>query len=68
MGFGSPIKRFTLADANELRDWHIWSDLAALLIRHARKFHANEALGVELNYTVYALDSNTIDLCLSLFG
>jgi hypothetical protein len=67
MGFRSPVKRSTLADANELRDWHIWSDLAALLIRRARKLYASEPLGVELNNTVYALDATTIDLCLSLF-
>jgi hypothetical protein len=67
MGFHSPIKRSTLADANELRDWRIWSDLAALLIRRARKLYASESLGVELDNTVYALDSTTIDLCLSLF-
>ena len=67
MGFRSTVKRSTLADANELRDWRIWSDLAALLIRRARKLYANEPLGVELDNTVYALDSTTIDLCLSLF-
>jgi Domain of unknown function (DUF4372)/Transposase DDE domain len=67
MGFRSTVKRSTLADANELRDWQIWSDLAALLIRRARKLYANDALGVELDNTVYALDSTTIDLCLSLF-
>jgi hypothetical protein len=69
MGFRSAVKRSTLADANESRDWHIWSDLAALLIRRARKLYAGEsALGVELDNTVYALDSSTIDLCLSLFA
>jgi len=67
MGFRSAVRRSTLADANELRDWRIWSDLAALLIRRARKLYANEPLGVELDNTVYALDSSTIDLCLSLF-
>jgi hypothetical protein len=67
MGFRAPVKRSTLADANESRDWHMWSDLAALLIRRARRLYANEALGVELDNTVYALDSSTIDLCLSLF-
>ena len=67
MGFRSPVKRSTLADANESRDWHIWSDLAAVLIRRARKLYASESLGVELDNTVYALDSSTIDLCLSLF-
>jgi hypothetical protein len=68
MGFRSAIKRSTLADANESRNWRIWSDLAALLIRRARKLYASEPLGVELNNTVYALDSSTIDLCLSLFA
>jgi len=67
MGFRSTVKRSTLADANESRDWRIWSDLAALLIRRARKLYANDALGVDLDNTVYALDSSTIDLCLSLF-
>ena len=67
MGFRSAVRRSTLADANESRDWRIWSDLAASLIRRARKLYANESLGVELDNTVYALDSSTIDLCLSLF-
>ena len=67
MGFRSAVRRSTLADANESRDWRIWSDLAALLIRRARKLYANESLGVDLDNTVYALDSTTIDLCLSLF-
>ena len=67
MGFRSAVRRSTLADANEMRDWHIWSDLAALLIRRARKLYANDSLGIELDNTVYALDSSTIDLCLSLF-
>ena len=69
MGFRSAVKRSTLADANESRDWRIWCDLAAVLIRRARKLYANEsALGVELDNTVYALDSSTIDLCSSLFA
>jgi hypothetical protein len=67
MGFRSAVKRSTLADANESRDWRIWSDLAAVLIRRARKLYVDEPLAVELNNTVYALDSSTIDLCLSLF-
>jgi len=67
MGFRSAVKRSTLADANESRDWRIWADLAAVLIRRARKLHASESLGVELDNTVYALDSSTVDLCLSLF-
>ena len=69
MGFRAPVKRSTLADANESRDWRIWSDLAALLIRRARKLYLGDSvLGVELDNTVYALDSSTIDLCLSLFS
>ncbi len=67
MGFRSAVKRSTLADANESRDWRIWSDLAAVLIRRARKLYASDSLGVELDNTVYALDSSTVDLCLSLF-
>ena len=67
MGFRAAIRRSTLADANESRDWRIWFDLAALLIRRARKLYASDSLGVELDNTVYALDSTTIDLCLSLF-
>jgi hypothetical protein len=69
MGFRSAVKRSTLADANESRDWRIWSDLAAVLIRRARKLYLGDpVLGVELDNTVYALDSSTIDLCLSLFS
>jgi len=69
MGFRSAVRRSTLADANESRDWRIWSDLAAVLIRRARKLYLGDSvLGVELDNTVYALDSSTIDLCLSLFS
>jgi hypothetical protein len=67
MGFRSAVKRSTLADANESRNWRIWSELAGVLIRRARKLYANDSLAVELDNTVYALDSSTIDLCLSLF-
>jgi len=67
MGFRAPIRRSTLADANEGRDWHIWADLAALLIRRARKLYCNDSFGIDLDNTVYALDATTIDLCLSLF-
>lgn len=67
MGFRSSVKRSTLADANERRDWHIWADLAALLIKRARRLYCNDSFGVELDSTVYALDATTIDLCLSLF-
>ena len=57
----------TLADANEPRDWRIYADLAQGLIRRARTLYANDDFGVDLENTVYALDSTTIDLCLSLF-
>jgi hypothetical protein len=67
MGFRSAVRRSTLADANESRNWLIWSDLAAVLIRRARKLYSGDSLGVDLDNTVYALDSSTIDLCLSLF-
>ena len=67
MGFRAPVKRSTLADANEGRDWRIWADLAAVLIRRARKLYGNDSFGVDLANTVYALDATTIDLCLSLF-
>ena len=67
MGLRHSIHRSTLADANESRDWHIWSDLAALLIRRARKLYSDTDLGLDLTNTVYALDATTIDLCLSLF-
>ena len=68
MGFRSAVRRSTLADANESRDWRIWADLAAVLIRRARKLYATQALDVGLDNTVYALDSSTVDLCLSLFA
>src|ERR1700680_1678636 len=67
MGLRGPVARSTLADANELPDWHLWADLAAVLIRRARKLYAEDAIGLDLANTVYALDSTTIDLCLSLF-
>ena len=67
MGFREPVRRSTLADANETRDWRIYAELAQRLIAQARRLYANEALGLDLNDTVYALDSTTIDLCLSLF-
>src|SRR3984957_10444624 len=67
MGLRHEVCRSTLADANESRDWRIWSDLAALLIRRARKLYSDCDLGLDLSNTVYALDSTTIDLCLSLF-
>jgi hypothetical protein len=67
MGFRSTIARSTLAEANSSRDWRIYHDLAQVLIARARRFYANESLSVDLEQTVYALDSTTIDLCLSLF-
>jgi len=67
MGFRQPVRRSTLADANERRDWRIYAELAHRLIARARKLHAGEDLGLELSNTVYALDSTTIDLCLSVF-
>ena len=67
MGFRSTVAHSTLADANSARDWRIYADLAQRLIARARRLYANEPLGVELDQTVYALDSTTIDLCLSLF-
>jgi transposase len=67
MGLRHSVRRSTLADANEARDWRIWADLAALLIRRARKLYSDCDLGLDLTNTVYALDATTIDLCLSLF-
>jgi len=67
MGIRSPIKRSTLADANERRDWRIYAEFAQRLIAQARRLYAEEDLGLDLSNTVYALDSTTIDLCLSLF-
>jgi hypothetical protein len=66
-GFRGKVSRSTLADANRAHDWHIFADFAQVLIGRARKLYADEPLGVELEQTVYALDSTTIDLCLSLF-
>ena len=67
MGFREPVRRSTLADANETRDWRIYAEFAQRLIAKARKLYVDESLGSELTNTVYALDSTTIDLCLSLF-
>src|SRR5450756_552710 len=67
MGLRHTVHRATLAEANESRDWRMWSDLTALLIRRARKLYRDEDLGLDLPNTVYALDATTIDLCLSLF-
>jgi len=67
MGIGEPVARSTLADANELRDWRIYFELAQRLIVKARILYVGEDFGVELANTVYALDATTIDLCLSMF-
>jgi transposase len=67
MGFREPVARSTLADANELRDWRIWESFAGRLITQARELYLSEDLGLDLSNTVYALDSTTIDLCLSVF-
>ena len=67
MGFRGQVSRNTLANANEVRDWRIYADFAQVLIHIARSLYANEDFGLELDQTVYALDSTTIDLCLSLF-
>ena len=67
MGIRSSVSRSTLADANEKRDWRIFADFAQILIHQAKGLYVNEPFGVDINETVYALDSTTIDLCLSLF-
>jgi len=67
MGFRQAIKRSTLANANETRDWRIHAEFAQCLIAQARKLYAGDSFGIELENTTYALDSTTIDLCLSLF-
>jgi hypothetical protein len=66
-GFSGPVKRSTLADANETRDWRIYRDFAHSLISLARPLYAHSELASELDATAYALDATTIDLCLSLF-
>jgi hypothetical protein len=67
MGFRSKVARSTLADANESRDWRIYADFAQVLIGIARPLYAHDPIGVDLDQSLYALDSTTIDLCLSLF-
>jgi hypothetical protein len=67
LGIRSKVARTTLADANESRDWRIFADFAQVLIRTARPLYATDPIGVDLDHSVYALDSTTIDLCLSLF-
>ena len=67
LGLRGAVSRSTLADANERRDWRIWSDLAAVLIGRARSLYAGEPAAARLGAAVYAFDTTTIDLCLSLF-
>lgn len=67
LGFQEPVAKSTLGDANEQRDWRLWEDLAKGLMRKARLLYGGEDLGLELENTVYALDSTTIDLSLTLF-
>ena len=67
MGFRGKVSRSTLADANESHDWRIFADFAQGLIATARPLHACDLMGVDLHQSLYALDSTTIDLCLSLF-
>ena len=67
MGIRGKVSRSTLADANENRDWRIYSDFAQVLIHEARGLYVDDDFGLELKETVYALDSSTIDLCLSVF-
>jgi hypothetical protein len=67
LGIQSRISRSTLADANEKRDWRIYADFAHMLINTARDLYSGDDFGIALDETVYALDSSTIDLCLSLF-
>ena len=67
LGIRSRVSRNTLANANQVRDWRLYADFAQVLIGQARRLYANDEFGVELDQTAYALDSTTIDLCLSLF-
>src|SRR5216684_1776939 len=67
MGFRGRVSKSTLSDSNEVHDWRIYADFAQLLIAAARPMYSNESLGFDLDGTVYALDSTTIDLCLSVF-
>jgi len=67
LGFRGKVARSTLADANEAHDWRIYADFAQILIRVARPLYARDPIGVELDQSLYALDSTTIDLCLSMF-
>jgi len=67
MGIHSTVSRNNLSNANEVRDWRIYADFAQTLISEARTLYADEELGIDLDASVYALDSTTIDLCLSMF-
>ena len=67
MGFRGRVRKSTLADANDAHDWRIYADFAQVLIATARPLHAADPMGVDLDQSLYALDSSTIDLCLSLF-
>ena len=67
VGIRGRVSRSTLADANESRDWRIWADFAQVLVGRARQLYAGENFGLALQQSAYALDSTTIDLCLSLF-
>jgi len=67
MGFRGKVSKSTLADANEAHDWRIFADFAQVLIHLARPMYVKDAIGIDLDSTIYALDSTTIDLCLSLF-
>lgn len=67
IGIRGKVSRSTLADANENRDWRIYADFAQVLIHRARDLYLDDEFGIELNQTVYALDSTTVNLCLSLF-
>jgi hypothetical protein len=67
MGFRDPVRRATLAGANEARDWRIYAEFAQRLITQARRLYVGESLALDLTNTVYALDSTTIDLCMSVF-
>ena len=67
MGLRGKVARSTLADANEAHDWRIFADFAQVLIRTVRPLYADDPIGVELDQALYALDSTTIDLCLSIF-
>jgi Domain of unknown function (DUF4372)/Transposase DDE domain len=67
MGWREPVRHSTLADANEARDWRIYAEFAQRLIAQARQLYAGESLDIDLTNSVYALDSTTIDLCMSMF-